>query len=479
MLLGPLTVGADWSFLKNVQTQKGDKQIAAAKKAIEAGDYKDAFLKLRTGVHYAPDNLEGRLLLSEFYVHLPGLRNLPKAEEILSEGLPYANGNYEYFQRYIQLLLDQQKDQAVIAFAQEELQAEQPPAIKKLLASSMATSLFYRGQFDAAQASIRQYQLAETTDGLLLSAKIANVRGNVAQAILLLEDALSHNQYKRDALYADLTYYCREPHPAKALKYARLRAAAAPEDTGAQIDLLYTLSMNGDTKEAQAHASKILKQFHEDQRALIMLANVAADEGQPALCKQVRQTALKLKMDPAPFELLAIESDITAKNYQQALTDCKAITITKPEWLTPADQGIFNALIAVANTGAGNDEAAEEAIDALMDDPYLRAESLNAIARRFENLGHVDTALRIAQKAHQENPSHQSALTVLIDLEIKTGQTEQLSEHIAQLLTMRHGRNDILAEAYATLSAQPGPRTPAETQTLQALKTRLEPTNAR
>lgn len=66
----------------------GDFQIRQSEDFIENGDIRTAYFYLRSGVVRSPGNLEGRLMLAEFY---DGLFMSPeKALKTLHDGLPYA-----------------------------------------------------------------------------------------------------------------------------------------------------------------------------------------------------------------------------------------------------------------------------------------------------------------------------------------------------------------------------------------------------
>lgn len=431
-----------------LRAKMGDDQIDRALEMVDDGQYREAFQFLREGVIRSPENLKGRLVLSEFFMQ----RDLPKAMEILAEGIPYAHDDVEYLRRYIGILLNQQEDQQVIDLAEEVLQGDPSPDITRLMATAAATAHLYRGNFDEAEDFVHTYNLEEDVSGLRLSANITWERGAQKAAIAKLENAIG--KFRNDEpVYALLSKFHRDRGEGeKARQYAVLRNIDAPLAVSPRVDMLYTFKMTGQEERAQREADEILRQFRNDNRAMLSLANYATDEGDVDLARRIYEQALENDFAIAPFALLLIEAHITAGDYQGAISFSEELAKERPDWLERS-LPIFNSLRAVAYYGVGNENLADIYIEQFLQEPNLRVDSLLAVARRFTQLGGDAYARRVLKQAYENNPRNQAALSSLIEVEIKTGNAAELGTYLKKLLQMRRPSPEILQQAYKELGS--------------------------
>ncbi|WP_309385433.1 tetratricopeptide repeat protein [Cerasicoccus frondis] len=452
----------------------GDYQIEMAKTMLEDGNYGDAFKFLREGVQRSPQNLEGRLLVSEYFIYIPNLRDIDRAVTLLREGLPYAHEDPAYLKRYIQLMLRQQEDQEVIDIADEILAENPNEEIATLLSTAAATAHLYRGNFDEAEDFVKEYDLESDIEGLLLSAKISWERGAQRAAVAKLEANLGKFQ-TNEPIYAQLSQYYRDLEEyEKARQYAVLRNIDAPLAVSPRVDLLYTLSLTGQDERAEAEANAILRQFRNDEKAMLRLANYATDEGKIDLARRIYEQALENDFPIAPFALLLIESHITAKDFEGAISFSEELAKERPDWLEQ-NLPIFNSLRSVAYYGVGNMNLADIYISQFLQEPNLRAESLMAVSRRFTQLNGDALARRVLKQAYENNPKNQSALSNLIEIEIKTGNAAELGNYLKKLLQMRRPSAVILEQAYEKLGSDRFIYTPDRENLLIELNTVLNP----
>ncbi len=464
-----------WLHMDEHRAKVGDYQIEMAKEMLEEGNYRDAFKFLREGVQRSPTNLEGRLLVSEYFLYIPNLRDIDRALDLLREGVPYAHDNPAYLKRYVQLLISQQEDEEVISLSEEILADTNNEDVTTLLSTAAATAHLYRGNFDEAEDFVKEYELETGLEGLLLSAKISWERGAQRTAIDKLENSIG--KYKtNEPLYAQLSQYYRDLEEyEKARQYAVLRNIDAPLAVSPRVDLLYTLSLTDQDERAQAEADAILRQFRNDEKAMLKLANYATDEGQIDLARRIYEQALENDFPIAPFALLLIESHITAGDFEGAISFSEELAKERPDWLE-SNLPIFNSLRSVAYYGVGNMNLAEIYVDQFLQEPNLRAESLMAVSRRFSQLGGDEFSRRVLKQAYENNPKNQAALSNLIEIEIKTGNAAELGNYLKKLLQMRRPSADILQQAYEKLGSDRFIFTPDRENLLIELNGVLNPT---
>lgn len=434
------------------RAKMGDYQIEKAKEMLEAGEYSDAFTFLREGVQRSPKNLEGRLLISEFFIYIPRMQDVQRAMDLLEEGVPYAYDDPKYLQRYITLLLQEQRDDTVIALAEDILATNPSEDVTKLLATAAATANLYRGNFDEAEDFVKTYNLDDSIEGLQLSARITWERGAEKAAIAKLESGIG--KFPTDEpIYAALSKYHRDREEGElARKYAVLRNIDAPLAVSPRVDLLYTLHITEQNDRAEKEANAILRQFRNDEKAMLLLANYATDEGQVDLARQIYEQALENDFPIAAFALLLIEAHITAGDFQGAISFSEELAKERPDWLEQ-NLPIFNSLRAVAYYGVGNENLADIYIEQFLQQPNLRVESLLAVSRRFSQLGGDAYARRVLKRAYENNPRNQAALSKLIEIEINTGNAAELGVYLKKLLQMRRPSVDILQQAYQKLGS--------------------------
>ncbi len=432
------------------RSRMGNSQIEKAKELFEEGDYRGGLHHLRTGVVRAPENLEGRRMLAEFYLF--AYRRPDLAIQILDSGLPYAHRDPDYLKNFLQILLAHQKDAEAIDVAETILQTDPPPEIRKVMALAAATALQYRGNFDQAEDYLSEYQLDVELEGVLLSARIAWERGQRRLAIERLESSLG--RFPNDEpIFAALTRYYRENGDLdRARQYAVLRTINAPLSVAPRIDLLHILHQSGMTERANREADAILRQFEGEERSLLGLANFATESGNIILANRIYETALQQKLNIGSFALLLIETYVAAGDYERAIQFTEELAKERPSWLEGSIP-IFNSLRSVAYFGNGQRDLSRIYLNQFLKEGNLRAESLIAVSRRFQELGGYEEARQILQQAVRRNPENQVALTQLVALEIAMGNSTQLEGHLKRLIGMRRPSQDLLQNAYQQLGS--------------------------
>lgn len=451
----------------------GDYQIEKAKEAIGIGEWREALQYLQTGVARSPQNLEGRMLLADFFMY--AIRDPERARLILSEGVEYAHDNTDYLRKYYGVLLAFHKDEEVIEVAETILPKTNDPEVQRVLAIGAASSAYYRGRFDQAEDYLRKYDLLDgDLQGTLLAARINWERGDKESAIARLQSAMS-NYRELDPVYELLSRFYREEGDfAKARQYTVLRSVSAPLNVAPRIDLLKILQQTGDTERAQSEARAILNQFSNDENALTLLANYATDHGDTDLNAQIYDIALNNNFNIAPYTLLLIESYVVAEDYQKAIEMTAQLVEERPAWLDNS-WAIFNSLRSVAYYGLGNSEMGKLYLDQYLKSEQIRVDSLLAVSNRFIKMGNKKEARDILKRAYTANPENQAALTSLIDLEIDLGNSTEIGPYLKELLQMRRPAKQILHRAYTKLGSDRFIFTPDREKLLAQLEDMIQP----
>ncbi len=433
---------------------RGDFIIEEAKTALKAQKYREAFQGLRMGASLSPGNRDGRMLLAQFYVvwQRPDL-----AQKLLVEGLESNRRDLEYLKALFSFLLQRQADAEVVRITQELL-TDAPVAGEanseqvQMTAMARATAQFFRGNYDAAEDTLRQYRLGETVDGQILALRIEWERGERDVALGRLQ-ALTEQIPENEQIYAQYAAYLRETGRDDELRrLCVLRQLSFPDRPRARIDLLYLYDKAGDEAGVSAGVESVFLDFANNGEVLLALADFAANTGRPALARRIYDHC---KQNNLPWEgpaLMTVEAHVVARQYRESLEACRQMIKDNPEW-GKRFYSVFNGLQAIANYGLNDIEAAQLFLSNFLNQAGVRAENLVAVSSRLISVGAKDQARQVLAQAVRADPMNQTALAGLIRVDLELGEADSLPANLRILLTMRKPPRELLANAYTMLAS--------------------------
>jgi thioredoxin-like negative regulator of GroEL len=433
---------------------RGDFIIEEAKAALEEQNYREAFQGLRMGASLSPGNRDGRMLLAQFYViwQRPDL-----AQKLLVEGLESHSRDAEYLKTLFSFLLQRQADAEVVRIT-EELLKDNPASIEthseqvQMTAMARATAQFFRGNYDAAEDTLRNHQLNETVDGQILALRIEWERGERGVALGRLQ-ALTEQIPENEQIYAQYAAYLRETGRDDELRrLCVLRQLSFPDRPRARIDLLYLYDKAGDEAGLSAGVEALFQDFSTNGEVLLALADFAANTGRPALARRVYDHC---KQNNLPWEgpaLMTIEAHVVAREYRQSLEACRQMIKDNQEW-GKRFYSVFNGLQAIANFGLKDTEAAQLFLSNFLNQSGVRAENLVAVSSRLIDVGAKDQARQVLAQAVKADPMNQTALAGLIRIDLDLGEADTIPVHLRTLLSMRKPPQALLRSAYDKLAS--------------------------
>lgn len=432
--------------------EMGNFHIERGLEQMRAGNFRDALRLLRLGVIRAPDNLEGRMVLAEFYEH--ALNRPDIASDQLKQGLERGGiESIDYVKQSFRFFLRHQLDEEIQLIADTHLPSEpELNDINRTIAFGAAKANFLRGNYDRAEDYLSNYRLIESLEGIRLSAKISWDRGNRDSAIDQLKQSLRRFP-NSEPLLMQLSRYHRELGDIdEARRYAILRNVSDPLSPAPRLELLYIYNVSGDTEREEREAQNLLVQFRDDASALQAIANFAADTGNYQLARRTYQEALENEFSIDAFALLLIESHLVDADYEGVLEFCEELLKERPDWLM-ARWAIFNSLRAVASYAINRPDLGDIYLQDFLKEASNAAETYLAVARRFRDVDRIQQTRRILMVAYENNPSNQKVLSELIRAELDLGNTENLNELITKLLQMRRPQMNLIADAYRKLGS--------------------------
>ncbi|MFT3829226.1 MAG: hypothetical protein QM691_05905 [Opitutaceae bacterium] len=431
---------------------RGDFYVNQAKQEFAQQRWAEAIHHLRVGVAASPTNTEGRLILAHFFT-LAGRIEL--AQRTLVEGVPYAGEDLEFLKALFAVLLQYQEDDEVRRIAAQLLPPK--PILSErnqLIALAAASANVYRFDYQAAEKLIADYQLARTRamDGRLLLARLDWERGHHQLALERLKGYLAEFPGEEE-FYNQLANYSRElGREASVEQFALLRSIANPRSVAARLDLLRAYRRAADQAKYDSEIESCLRDFADDQTALLLLGNFGTEAGDAPLALRIYQHLRNRDRDSDAAGLMVAEAHLVARDYRAALEFIRVLSQSRPEW-SQKFAGLINGLQAVACYGLEQHEEGELYLGQFLGQPNLRAEHLFAIANRLVAIGVKPQARRVLAHALALDPRSQPALALLIELDLERAPTEELVANLHRLLTMRRPPVALLQNARTHLSS--------------------------
>ncbi len=457
-----------------VQTARGDFYIKTAQKQLAEGKVREAIYSLQSGIAKSPANRDGRILLAQCYASPNLMRQPDAAEKLLVEGLPFHRDDLEYLKTLFIFLLDHQKDTEVIGLSRSLL-PRNPPLDQRtqFLAFVAAAASFFRGNYDQAEDLIRTYQLGNKQEGQLLSARMEWERGFHDEAMTRLHE-LQKALPDDDEVYAQIITYLRESgRDDEARRESLFRQLGHPGNFRPRIDLLFANKKDGDEAAVQAGAKSILRDFAKDDKALLALADFAANTGDTLLARSVYEHCKANGLNGDSAALMIVEAHVVAKQYQAALDMVHTLSDENPEW-GKRYYSVFNGLQAIASYGLGDPESGSLFLANFLGQNSLRADNLVAVANRLVGVGARREAQTALTQVMKTDPHNQAALTRLVKLDGELSDADALARDIQRLIVMRKPDHEVVENAYQKLGSDLFLLLPGRTALLQQVRTALD-----
>ena len=430
---------------------RGDQNIAAAESLAASGRRLEALLLVRAGVARAPRNRDGRLLLAQ----LLSEANRPDvARQVLLEGAAFHHTDPAYLGPLFAFLLQHQRDATVIAIARKYPPASSATrASDQLIALAAATASYFRGNYDAADDFLHTVpELSSSRDGRLLAAKIENDRGYRDLALLRLRELAA--EFPNDIeVHAELAANLDRHSFADEVRRAALAFQIAhPALPGPRLELIRAYRRAGELDRATREADAFIRDFAADPSALLALADLAANTGDVPLARRLSDQAVTQKLPWEAHAILAVEALVVARDFHGAISAGQDLLQKNPDW-TKSYQPVVNSLLAIAHFGLADTNSARLLLTNYLNQSYLRAENLLAIAQRLGDVDAADHARATLVRAIAVDPLNQAALTRLVELDLNLNRIDELPAHLLDLLAMRRPSPDIMRVAQHKLGS--------------------------
>ena len=457
------------------RTARGDHYIANAQKLAADGHRLEALLLVRNGVARSPANRDGRLLLAQLLVEAG---RPDTARQVFLDGVARHDADPAFLRPLFTFLLGQQQDAVVISLARKYLPAS-PAATERdrLFALAAATAGFFRGNYDTAEDFLHAVpQLATSRDGRVLSAKIEHDRGYRDLALLRLRELAA--EFPNDTeIHADLVANLdRHGLAGEVRRTALAFQIAHPALPGPRLELLRAYRHDHEPDRATRETDAFIRDFATDSAALLALADFAANTGDAPLALRLRAHATAHQLPWEAHAILTIEALVVARDFHGAITTAQTLLQENPDW-TKNYLPVVNSLLAIAHFGLGDTDSARLLLTNYLNQSYLRAENLLAIAQRLVDGDAAEYARGALTRAIVADPLNQAALTRLVELDLNLNRIDELPAHLTRLLAMGRPSPDIMRVAQHKLGSDLFLFSAERPAALEAVRVALEKTS--
>ncbi len=417
---------------KNYRVSVGRHYLAAGRTLLTNGSIRGALTNLTSGLAMAPDDMESRKLLGvlQYRVGRPDL-----AAQTLVQGIPYLELKPDSLDQVFGLLREMQANDAIVAQTEKMLPATPDDQIVHLyLAMQLANARFGQGHYDECIATVQTWKLNRAPAGRVLVARSLWEEGQKKEAINRLQASLP--QFKvRGELYVALVRFYRELGDHEQMRhYALLHYLENPAAPETRLDLIYAYSQTKAEEDLAKEVSRYLTDFASNQRALEMLANVAAIAGRPTITADLYAAAQAHRFPLAPFRGALIEAYLSNKEYKRALVE---ITTGRDDFKTAGanETAMLNGLEAIARFGSGDVAGADAALKNLLKDArQIRTSEALFLAKAMKAAGGTTEVDQLLELARDRDPKNEAAIVETVKADLDAKNHDGLVKHLPVFL---------------------------------------------
>ena len=432
--------------MTEIRRSMGDYNIEEAKRLLKEQNIGEAYFHLSAGVSRSPRNIEGRQLLSELSMLI--YRNPDRSIGIMDAGLIYGVNDINFMRSYIRMLLDNTEDAKLIRVGERLLKDEMltNADVKNYIAMALSTVYALHGNYEKSKQYLVDYGLDKTVPGITRLSKNEWEQGKRDEAIQVIADNFNYAR-KKEPLYALLVkYYTAMQDYDKARQYSMLRSIEDPFSLEQRMEYLRLLKKSNDEEDMRRDLELLFTQYSKNNRGMLHLANFAADIGDLPLMQRIYDIAVRNNFPIAPYCLLLLETMLTNGDYKAATDFAEEILKDRPPWIRRFED-VLTCLRAIAYYGTGNPNMADLMLSEVLKRNTATPKVLIATARRLEDMGAIGPAHKLLENAVERFPRHQLALTRLVQIEIKIGNSTNLDRHLFNLLNMRRPPRELIEDA--------------------------------
>jgi len=453
-----------WSDLRR---KRGEYYLAAAERHLLSRNPAEGLYHLRVGLGLAPTHLPGRLLQARIF----HTANRPEfAARTLIDGLPHHAGNASYALTTLQYLLDTGQD--TLAIKQSDLllaQSRWNRPERATFAKLAARAALHLGRYPLSEQYLSTHCDANDPTTVWLRASANLDLGYRNLACYELENTVADGTADSPIFDLLATEYRRDGLKAREALLLAQALAAAPLAWPSRLAYIRHHHAYRDAARLPAETAAYLRDFANDEQALLALADFCATAGQPAAAVQARVAAeAQGRFALVPFLLLEAEARSVAGEHQACLQLLEASPVAAIDPGSPYYPALLG-LRAAACFGLRRLADGHALLDQLLALKTSRPDNLAAIAARLAGFGLIEERRRLLDQALNLDPRNQRILADRLRLELDHGFGPRLPELAQIYVNLPRPGVDLLTRLRATLGGDRFLLNPYQTALLAAL----------
>jgi hypothetical protein len=376
-------------------------------------------------------------------------------------------GDQAYLFDYFKVAFDLQADDEAFATSLQLL-PRQPISSRthQLIALAMATARYNRGYYRESEQILGDWGLQDLPEGDILLAQCEFEQGLRSQAISRLDADLARYTNREPILVALERLFLDQGRRQAVRQYAFLREIDQPANAQARMDLICADQAVGRKADETAEINGYFALYRTDAGAMALLAQFAANTGDPVTAARAREMARRAGIPLAEFDLCVAQANLVAQDYRSAL---RAVSIAQGEggFEGRAGRAVLSGIRVVALLADG-DSGAELAFSRfLANSGELRPVTGLFLVRKLKQAGFARQSRQLLERICSGQPGDEPALAELVRSDAILHNRAGLSEHLPSLLKMRKPPRDALESSLPWLD--PAKDAPLRFQLLGAL----------
>jgi tetratricopeptide (TPR) repeat protein len=459
-----------------VKSALGVQIIEEGLSLYRTGRHAEAIHFLNSGLSKFPSHAAARIAAAEIRV----LYGRPEAAaQILIDGLVHFTHDEMLLGSALQLISTLGAEEVFLraisgVFSTGKSDPRVSGSCRGRLALSAATAAFKLGRFEAAENWFRALDAShQGLETQLLRSRIDWERGHRNLALCQLRALVDSQSAASAELHGELILRLRQlGHVDEWRRRAISLSLAHPNIPRARIELLHAYHASNDGRRVTHEIESLIREFPANRDIVLGIAEFAVTTAQPTLTERLCPHAIRFGLPVEPFRFLHVEAMLAASDSERAQKEIRAIRRDLSR--TIADSTALDCLQAATHFALGDVSAAKGSIQTVIKSRRPQPSQLLALANRFASLGGLDEACLILEHILSIQPTHQSALTRLVEIHLNSNLAGSLPAHLVKLAALRRPDPDLLRVARHKLGSDRFLFAPERNSALAAIEAALE-----
>ena len=394
----------------------------------------DAFYYFKGGLNLYPNSIEARLRLSDFYFDY--LNRPAWGIKILRDGLNY-NPNIDYIKRTLDYMFKYEFYEDVLEIISNLLENERNKGFRNRLLIYKAEANYNVGNLFLSEKIIKDNTFYNFPEAMIIQSKIETTRGNVSEAIEILEKLIKKNPKYVSAYVLVIQLLKSRKYYEKAHLYSILLQSMNSQRYEPRLNnLQYYYNLNNEPlllKELKNY----LEDFRYDNNAIINLSNFVEKTNSIHIAKTLYQHNYGLKHQKNHFFFAYIFTLLSKQKGHEVLVQLQDEKLAHITW-NPVQINLLNGIKSLAYTITKQPNLVEFYFNRMINDSNINLSLFLKMGIFYNILGDFKMASKSFEEAYKRYPNSPKALLNLLNYQIEK---EENIDKIIKNIVALHDKN--------------------------------------